>query len=125
MADSARTEQERLADILLHARQTWRFAQETGFVRERLDDNPMYRCATIRGIEVMGEAAKYISKETRGKFPQVEWKKMAGMRDVLIHDYYDVRLDIVWKTVTKSIPPLIQALEPVVKETTVLPPTPR
>ena len=77
MADFARTrtEQERLSDILLHARQTWRFAQETGFVRERLDDNPMYRCATIRGIEVMGEAAKGISKDTKKKLPKWNGKK--------------------------------------------------
>ena len=50
---------------------------------------------------------------------------MAGMRDVLIHHYYAVNLDIVWDVITDDIPPLIEALEPVVEETTVLPPTPR
>lgn len=62
--------------------------------------------AVVRQLEIVGEASKRISKELRLKNPQIPWADMAGMRDVLIHDYIDVDTDIVWKTASESIPSL-------------------
>ena len=59
--------------------------------------------AVVRQLEIVGEATKRISKELRLKNPQVPWADMAGMRDVLIHDYIDVDSDIIWKTASESI----------------------
>lgn len=59
--------------------------------------------AVVRQLEIIGEATKRISGELRITNPQVPWSDMAGMRDVLIHDYIDVDIDIVWKTVSDSI----------------------
>jgi uncharacterized protein with HEPN domain len=59
--------------------------------------------AVVRQLEIIGEATKRISEGLRKINPQVPWSDMAGMRDVLIHDYIDVDIDIVWKTATESI----------------------
>ncbi|MEM3387549.1 MAG: DUF86 domain-containing protein [Nitrososphaerales archaeon] len=67
--------------------------------------------AVVRGIEVIGEAAKHIPRSIRDKYPSIPWKKMAGMRDKMIHEYFGVDIKILWKTIKKDIPqlkPLIQ-----------------
>ena len=60
--------------------------------------------AVVRQLEIIGEATKRISKELWKNNPDLPWDDMAGMRDVLIHDYIDVDLNIVWKTASESIP---------------------
>jgi uncharacterized protein with HEPN domain len=67
--------------------------------------------AVVRQLEIIGEATKRISKEFRNKNPQVPWSEMAGMRDILIHNYIDVDLGIVWKTASESIGELKALLE--------------
>ncbi|RLC25113.1 MAG: hypothetical protein DRH21_04485 [Deltaproteobacteria bacterium] len=62
--------------------------------------------AVVRQLEIIGEATKRVSDDFRSKYPDIPWSDMAGMRDVLIHDYIDVDLDIVWKTASESIPKL-------------------
>ena len=59
--------------------------------------------AVVRQLEIIGEATKKVSVDLRKANPQVPWPDMSGMRDILIHDYIDVDLDIVWKTATESI----------------------
>ena len=57
----------------------------------------------MRQLEIIGEATKRVSRELRNINPQVPWSDMAGMRDILIHDYIIVDIDIVWKTASESI----------------------
>ena len=67
--------------------------------------------AVIRNIEVIGEAAKRVSGEGRGRFPSLDWKAICGMRDVLIHDYIGVDLEAVWNVASLKIPELESAVE--------------
>lgn len=67
--------------------------------------------AVIRNIEVIGEAAKHITPETKAKIPGLDWRAICGMRDVLIHDYIGVDLDQVWNTALVNIPELARAVK--------------
>ena len=67
--------------------------------------------AVVRELEIVGEAVKQIPPSIREKYPEIPWSDMAGMRDKLIHFYFGVDMEIVWKTVNERIPklePLIQ-----------------
>ena len=78
------------------------------FLKDRKSIN-----AVIRSIEVVGEASKNIPQSMREKYPDVPWKKMTGMRDRLIHEYFGVDLEIVWQVIKKDLPsvkPLIMRI---------------
>jgi uncharacterized protein with HEPN domain len=72
--------------------------------------------AVIRKFEIMGEATKQIPEEIRQKFPQVPWKEMAGMRDRLIHSYFEVDHRLIWTTVKERIPQLIPQIKRILDE---------
>lgn len=95
-----------------------RFAQEyvEGMDEAAFDRDRRTRGAVIYEILIIGEAVKKLSPEFRAAHPEIPWKKMAGMRDVLIHDYRDVDVPNVWAAVTESIPALIVALEPLIAD---------
>ena len=67
--------------------------------------------ANIRRLEVVGGAVKKISVETKKKYPQIEWQKIAGLRDKIIHHYFGVDLIIVWNIIKKDIPILKKQIE--------------
>lgn len=80
--------------------------------RERvdLDTDELLRLALTKLVEIVGEAAKQVSAETRGKHPAVPWSAAARMRDRLIHHYFDINLDVLWATVTEDLRDLLDAL---------------
>lgn len=62
--------------------------------------------AVIRRIEIIGEAAKNISERTRVKYNTVPWKEMAGMRDIVVHQYFGISTELIWRVATLEIPEL-------------------
>ncbi len=62
--------------------------------------------AVIRNLEIIGEAAKNISDDIRASHPEVEWKKIAGLRDILIHQYFGIDQDIIWDILQNKLPTL-------------------
>jgi uncharacterized protein with HEPN domain len=79
--------------------------------RERFLADPMIQDAVIRNLEVIGEAVKALSEPLRLANPDVPWKQIAGMRDVLIHHYFGVKIETVWQVVIDHLPPLRTRVE--------------
>jgi uncharacterized protein with HEPN domain len=74
--------------------------------RDKFLAEPMIQDAVIRNLEVIGEAVKGLSEKLRSANSDVPWKQIAGMRDVLIHHYFGVKLETVWQVVVEHLPPL-------------------
>lgn len=72
--------------------------------------------ATMRNLAVVGEAAKKIPTDVRRKYPAVAWKKIAGLRDIVVHDYFGIDEDIIWDVVTLKIPELKRQIDAMMKE---------
>lgn len=87
-----------------------------GRQRGCLDEDRMLLFALVRAIEIVGEAASRITLETRSAAPAVPWTAIIGMRNRLVHAYFDIDRDILWKTVTEEIPPLVVLLAATLRE---------
>ena len=87
-----------------------------GMTFEQFERDEKTSFAVIRGLEIIGEATKKIPSEVRDRYPDIPWQAMAGMRDKLIHDYFGVNLEVVWKTTQEDLPPLIGMLDEVIAE---------
>jgi uncharacterized protein with HEPN domain len=82
-----------------------------GRKRSDLDAERLLVSGIVREFEILGEAAGRVSVATRKAFPNLPWKQLIGMRNRLIHAYFDVDHDILWKTVKKSLPELSRQLK--------------
>ena len=78
----------------------------TDINEEEFYENTFVQDAVIRRLEIIGEAVKNIPDDFRVKFPDIPWRQIAGMRDVLIHAYFGVNLRRVWKVIKEDIPEL-------------------
>jgi uncharacterized protein with HEPN domain len=78
----------------------------TGITENEFYDNKEKQYAILRALEIIGEASKNLSKELRAQYPGVPWRDLAGMRDKLIHQYFGVKMVLVWDTVEDKLPKL-------------------
>ena len=101
-----------LLDTLQAARLAVSYVE--GVVEEMGLQDTQRQDSVIRRIEIIGEAARRISPQTRTAYPDIPWNAMIGMRNLMIHDYDDVDLQTVWRTVQHDLPALIARLEPLV-----------
>ena len=87
-----------------------------GISELEFEQNTEKQDAIIRRIEIIGEAAKSVSLETRAEYPQIPWREMAGMRDIVVHEYFGVSIGMVWRTATSDIQELKSKIEGIIEE---------
>ena len=72
--------------------------------------------AVVRAIQLIGQAARSVSAELQAAHAEIPWREMIGMRNVVVHDYADVDLSLVWKTVREDLPGLVERLKAILEE---------
>jgi uncharacterized protein with HEPN domain len=87
-----------------------------GHTLETFIADEVLRRAVLRSLEILGEATKNLSEGLRAAHPEVEWSRIAGLRDVLIHQYFGVSWRIVWNIIQTKLPVLQEQLEAILRE---------
>ncbi|HMB19823.1 MAG TPA: DUF86 domain-containing protein [Spirochaetota bacterium] len=105
---SNRDSSDYINDILFEITQIKEFSSGLTYEEFSADNKTIY--AIIRSFEIIGEAVKNIDPEIRDKYPDIPWKRIAGMRDKLIHEYFGVSISILWKTIQDRVPELEKKL---------------
>jgi len=87
-----------------------------GITKDRFYNETKTQDSIFRRLEIIGESAKNVPEEFRKKYPEIPWKSIAGMRDVLIHGYFKVKLERVWKVLEEDLPELKKNILKIRKE---------
>jgi len=107
--NTERTCEDYLRDIIENAERAERFLRDTPSLEAlRQDDRTSY--AVVRTLEIIGEAAKHIPESVRSRYTDLHWRGMTGMRDKVVHGYFGVDLEVVWRTVHEELPPLREGI---------------
>jgi uncharacterized protein with HEPN domain len=85
-----------------------------GFVSNRMAFD-----AILRNLEIIGEAAKNVPSEVRARYPEVEWRAIAGLRDVMAHEYYGLENETLWNIVEREVPVLVEQLTKIIQQESV------
>lgn len=104
-----RSPQDFLADIQQAIEELEQFT--TGITPEQFANNREKILATTKLLEIIGEAVKQLPDTLKSQHPDIPWHAIAGMRNLLVHVYWDVDIDVIWATVNESIPPLKAAIQ--------------
>ncbi len=103
-----------LDDVQAACERVNKFTKGMSFEDFMRDDRTYH--ATLRNLEIIGEAIKNISDETKTKYPQVKWRKIAGFRDIVAHDYFGVSDEIVWDVIQNEIPLLTKQIKKIIED---------
>ena len=93
-----------LDDILEATKRIEKYTK--GFTLEKLKKDNLTIDGVVRNLEIIGEAVKNIPADIKDKYPDIEWKKIAGLRDILAHEYFGIDLEILWDIIENKLPDL-------------------
>ena len=85
-----------------------------GVTRERFDSDELVRLSVERLLQNIGEAARRVSSEFRGEHPEIPWAQIVAQRNVLVHEYGEVKPELVWLSAVNDVPRLLAMIEPLV-----------
>lgn len=88
----------------------------SGLTEKEFEENIEKQDAALRRIEIIGEAVKNLSNTTRTQYPDIPWKEMAGMREVVIHQYFGVTLGMIWRVATSDLILLKEKMSTIIDE---------
>lgn len=108
-----REHRERLLDILEAIERTEKHAEKGRAVFER---DELVQVWVLYHLQVIGEAARTLETEFRESFPEIPWSKIIGMRNVLVHHYFEIDIDIVWSVVATNLPVLKQQIQELLRD---------
>ena len=99
---------ERLHDIQEAIEQIWKYTNQG---RDLFDQNELVRTWVIHHLEIIGEATRAIPQDFRNLHPEISWRQIYGMRNILVHHYFGVNLDRVWSAVEHDLPVLKSSVD--------------
>lgn len=105
-----------LIDIIEACQKVLRYAGE--MTREQFQSDERTVDAVIRNLEIIGEASKQIPKEVRDKYSEIEWRRISGLRDILIHGYFGIDDEIIWDIVSTRVVPLLESVKKILDKET-------
>jgi uncharacterized protein with HEPN domain len=97
-----------IRDMIENAEKALLFVSEMNFEEFSQDEKTIY--AVVRAIEVIGESARNVPEDLRNTYSEIPWREITGTRDKLIHEYFGVNLNVVWRTVKEDLPALVTQL---------------
>lgn len=103
-----RTYVDYLGDMVEYAKKAERFVQGIGLADFQKDEQKVL--AVVRALEVIGEAARQIPRALRSRYPDIPWRKITGMRNIVVHEYFGIDTEVIWKTAREDLPPLRSAV---------------
>lgn len=101
-----------LLDMMLAAKKIQQFT--SGMSKADFEASELHQSAVIREIQVIGEAARLVSDESKAQYPDIQWRAISGMRNRVIHEYFRVSLDIVWQVVEDELDALIESINKII-----------
>ena len=106
-----------LDDMCAAAEKVLRYTRGIGLVAFLSDEKTFD--AVVRNLEVLGEAAKHVPPEVRKRYPEVAWRRIAGLRDVVAHEYFGIDEDIVWDIIENQVPELLAQVRQILERESV------
>ena len=102
---------------LLHIKDStkWIIELQKQFNKNEFKESRLFQNGVIREVEIIGEASNKLSKDIKEKYPEVAWIEIIGMRNKVIHEYFGIDLEAVWKTISVDIPDLLEKIEKIIK----------
>jgi uncharacterized protein with HEPN domain len=105
-----------LEDIRQAARKVESYAH--GLALDQLRQDEMRLEAVLFNLQILGEAAKKLPDEIKAKYPAVEWRKITGLRDIIVHAYFSVNLQIIWDIIENKLPTFREQIDTMIEEDT-------